>query len=140
MPGTRRLSSEDRDIAARIRSARAASGTTQRELARALGVSVQQVTKYEHAQTRVSAGQLVTIARALEVPVARLVGEDGTVSPVLRANAMTQHMRNFGALDAYLQQVVIKIVRTLALGMVHSSQPRKPTAPRSNSAVRRARR
>jgi len=129
MAGTRRLSGEDRDIAARIRAARAASGTTQRELARALGVSVQQVTKYEHAQTRVSAGQLVTIARTLEVAVARLVGEDGVVSPVLRTNAMTKHIRDFGALDAGLQQVVIKIVRTLVSGMVHSSPARKPRRP-----------
>jgi transcriptional regulator with XRE-family HTH domain len=85
----RHVSREDRDIAARIRSARAASGTTQLDLARVLGVTAQQMTKYERGISRVTAGQLVLIARALGVPIAHLLGEDGGVSFVPRARATT---------------------------------------------------
>jgi transcriptional regulator with XRE-family HTH domain len=131
MAGTRRVSNEDREIAAGIRSARVASGATQRELARALGVSVQQVTKYENAESRVPAGRLLAIARALEVSVIRLVSVEGAGSPVTRVRATAQLFRDFCALDADLQDVVIKVVAMLAPGARLSSQPGKPRRPRS---------
>jgi transcriptional regulator with XRE-family HTH domain len=131
MAGTRRVSNEDREIAAGIRSARVASGATQRELARALGVSVQQVTKYENAESRVPAGRLLAIARALEVSVIRLVSVEGAGSPVTRVRATAQLFRDFCTLDADLQDVVIKVVAMLAPGARLSSQPGKPRRPRS---------
>jgi transcriptional regulator with XRE-family HTH domain len=131
MAGTRRVSNEDREIAAGIRSARVASGATQRELARAVGVSVQQVTKYENAESRVPAGRLLAIARALEVSVIRLVSVEGAGSPVTRVRATAQLFRDFCALDADLQDVVIKVVAMLAPGARLSSQPGKPRRPRS---------
>jgi transcriptional regulator with XRE-family HTH domain len=129
--GTRSVSSDDRKIAERIRSARAAAGFTQAELAQVLGVSVQQMTKYEQANNRISAGQLVAIARALAVSVASLVGEDAAMSPVPRVRTTTNLVRYFCALDADLQYVVMKVVRTL-----HSSQTLKSPRPRRNRAQR----
>jgi transcriptional regulator with XRE-family HTH domain len=125
MPATRGVSDDDREIAQRIRSARVASGVTQRELARTLGVSVQQMTKYEQAYNRLSAGILLAIARTLEVPVADLVGENGPVSLVPRVRAATNLVRDFCMLDADLQDVVVKLVRTLASRATHSSPARK---------------
>jgi transcriptional regulator with XRE-family HTH domain len=125
MVSTRRVSSDDGEIAQRIRLVRAASGVTQRGLARALAVSVQQITKYEQGGNRVSGGQLVSIARTLKVPVSRLTGEDGEVAAVPSARAVTKLIRNFCALDADIQEVVIKVV-----GMLASSQTRKSQRPR----------
>ncbi len=45
-----------------------------RELAKEIGVTFQQVQKYESGRNRVSAGRIVVIAEALEVPVSKLMG------------------------------------------------------------------
>lgn len=114
MPRTRSVTSDDREIGARIRSIRAASGITQRYLALAIGVSVQQMAKYEQAYNRLSGGQLAAIARALKVPVGQLFGEDDVTARVPRVRATTNLVRDFCVLDADLQDMVIKIARTLA--------------------------
>jgi transcriptional regulator with XRE-family HTH domain len=48
----------------------------QEELAKSLGLTFQQVQKYEKGVNRVSASRLHGIARALHVPVATLIGPD----------------------------------------------------------------
>jgi transcriptional regulator with XRE-family HTH domain len=107
--------SDDRAIAARIRSVRVASGTVQRELALALGVTVQQVHSYEHGTSRVSAGQLVMIARALGVPVSRLVGEDDSALPPILPPSMTSNLvRYFRVLDIELQKALLRLAQILA--------------------------
>lgn len=58
------------------------SDVSQHQLARAIGVSFQQLQKYESGRNRVSASMLYEIGRALEVPVSRffqgLPGNEGT--------------------------------------------------------------
>jgi transcriptional regulator with XRE-family HTH domain len=46
-----------------------AGGLSQGDLAARLGISYQQIQKYESAQNRVSAGRLFQIAGILEIPV-----------------------------------------------------------------------
>lgn len=50
-------------------------GITQRDIARHLGITFQQVHKYESAQSRLSASALYKIAQLLQVPVDALFGE-----------------------------------------------------------------
>ena len=50
---------------------------SQGALADTLGITFQQVQKYERGANRVSASMLVKIARRLECTVASLIGEDG---------------------------------------------------------------
>ncbi len=64
-------------VGARIRTRRRASGYSQTQLADSLGITFQQVQKYERGANRVSASMLVRIAAKLETSVAALVGEDG---------------------------------------------------------------
>ncbi|MFQ5346682.1 MAG: helix-turn-helix domain-containing protein [Rhodothalassiaceae bacterium] len=59
----------DRHIGERIREHRLERGLTQQDLARALGISYQQVQKYENGSNRVSAGRLYILAQALGVRV-----------------------------------------------------------------------
>ncbi|WP_276325122.1 helix-turn-helix domain-containing protein [Rhizobium giardinii] len=54
----------------RIRHHRRSAGMDQRELALFIGVSAQQVQKYETGRSRVGAGRLRQIAKKLDVPVA----------------------------------------------------------------------
>src|SRR5260221_11752935 len=65
-------------VGARVRIRRRWLGFSQTQLATALGITFQQVQKYERGANRVSASMLVKIAAKLETTVAALVGEDGS--------------------------------------------------------------
>lgn len=66
----------DAEVGARIRLRRRLLGLTQGQLADSLGITFQQVQKYERGTNRVSASMLVHIARRLDTTVAALVGEE----------------------------------------------------------------
>jgi transcriptional regulator with XRE-family HTH domain len=59
----------DRSIGSRIAALRAAQGLSQTSLGQAIGVSFQQVQKYEKGRNRIGAGRLQAIADMLQVPV-----------------------------------------------------------------------
>jgi transcriptional regulator with XRE-family HTH domain len=59
----------DRLIGRNIRFFRIESGLSQTDLAERIGVTFQQLQKYENAANRVPASRLIRIARALNVPV-----------------------------------------------------------------------
>lgn len=59
----------DQNISSRLRQRRVLQGYTQGELAEALGVSFQQIQKYETGVNRVSVARLVALAYVLDVPV-----------------------------------------------------------------------
>jgi transcriptional regulator with XRE-family HTH domain len=56
-------------IAAMMKTFRATRNVSQTELAKGVGITFQQIQKYETAQNRVSAARLYHIARFLEVSV-----------------------------------------------------------------------
>ena len=75
-------------VGARIRFRRKVLGISQNELAAHLGLTFQQVQKYERGTNRVSASMLVHTARRLGTTVASLVGEDevdAASQPILEA-------------------------------------------------------
>jgi transcriptional regulator with XRE-family HTH domain len=59
----------DRHVGARIKLQRSLVGMSQEKLGELLGITFQQVQKYEKGTNRVGAGRLLAIARALGVPV-----------------------------------------------------------------------
>jgi transcriptional regulator with XRE-family HTH domain len=61
----------DRKIGQRVRARRLEIGMSQERLAELLGVTFQQVQKYEKGVNRIAASRLFDIAAALELPVAR---------------------------------------------------------------------
>jgi transcriptional regulator with XRE-family HTH domain len=77
-------SNRERDLAVgrRIRARRIERGMTQEKLGNTLGVTFQQVQKYEKGDNRIGAGRLQQIAEALEVPVAFFFDEQpGATAP-----------------------------------------------------------
>lgn len=74
-----------------IRLQRLAAGLSQEKLADELGLSFQQIQKYEKGQNRVGASRMLQIAKALRVPITTFfegagevtVGGSQHVSPVL---------------------------------------------------------
>jgi transcriptional regulator with XRE-family HTH domain len=69
----------DLHVGARIRLRRRMQGVSQEKLADALGLTFQQVQKYERGANRVSASKLYEIAAALRAPVAYFF--DGLADP-----------------------------------------------------------
>lgn len=67
---------QDLELGHRIRLRRVEQQMSQAELGDALGVSFQQVQKYEKGVNRVGAARLVTIAKVLDVPMSFFYGED----------------------------------------------------------------
>jgi len=65
----RRATAEDVAIGQKLRALRLDRGLSQGALAGEIGVTFQQLQKYEKGANRVSAGRLVRIAAALGVPV-----------------------------------------------------------------------
>lgn len=59
----------DVHVGKRIRHRRWMNGTTQQQLAEAVGIKFQQIQKYETGMNRVSASRLWDISRELNVPI-----------------------------------------------------------------------
>lgn len=65
----RRADDRDGEVGRRVRSRRLEQRLSQTELAGRIGVTFQQVQKYEKGMNRIGAGRLQRISEALEVPV-----------------------------------------------------------------------
>ena len=68
-PKPKSATETDRTIGGRIAALRVAQGLSQTDLGQAIGVSFQQVQKYEKGRNRIGAGRLQAIADLLKVPV-----------------------------------------------------------------------
>lgn len=84
-------------IGARMRLRRKTLGVSQSALAERIGVSFQQVQKYERGANRVSGSTLVAVAAALDTSVGWLVGEDGAIADV--AEEIVQALAVSGAVE-----------------------------------------
>jgi transcriptional regulator with XRE-family HTH domain len=73
---TRRLTAIDAEVAKRVRSLRHRAALTQEQAAEALGITFQQLQKYEKGHNRISAGRLHALAKLFNVPVAVFFGQD----------------------------------------------------------------
>jgi len=78
---SRRPNSGDIQIGQSIRAHRLIVGMSQSDLARKLGVSFQQVQKYEKGANRVGAGRLPQIAEIFDIPIGALFDANAETSP-----------------------------------------------------------
>jgi transcriptional regulator with XRE-family HTH domain len=63
------LGTIDKHVASRLRARRIVLGISQRQLATTLGLTFQQVHKYEQGKSRISAGRLYDFGKVLGVPI-----------------------------------------------------------------------
>lgn len=98
----RRASIVDRAVGANIQKLRIASGLTLAELAIRLGISHQQLHKYENGSNRACASMIYCLSRSLDVPLISLF--DGVESigdfEVLAAQLVTARNRCKSIVDA----------------------------------------
>jgi transcriptional regulator with XRE-family HTH domain len=92
--------SRDIDVGRRIRAQRLVRGMSQTDLASRIGITFQQVQKYEKGVNRVGAGRLTRIAEVLGVPVAFLFGATESGAPAFGqgANEAFAFLETAGAL------------------------------------------
>lgn len=116
-------------VGARLRALRKMRKLTQTELATALGLSFQQVQKYENGANRISASKLWNAAQLLGVPVIDLFGEapaDGGERPLyglLAAPGAAELLSAWVNVKSRAQRnAVIALVRTLG-------EPSRPIEP-----------
>jgi len=66
----------DKLVSRRLKYRRRLLGITQKELGISVGVSIQQIQKYEAGINRISCGKLYAFAELLEVPVGYFFGDE----------------------------------------------------------------
>ncbi|MGA0544889.1 helix-turn-helix domain-containing protein [Brevundimonas sp. VNH65] len=104
----------DAHIGRRIAQRRAALGLTQGGLAQRLGLSFQQVQKYESGTNRVSASRLVRIAALLGAPVSDFLPEppSGGTPPDPDLARLTTAFARIG--DAEVRSALTRLATALA--------------------------
>jgi transcriptional regulator with XRE-family HTH domain len=92
-------------VGSRVRARRHALGLSQTQLAETLGITFQQVQKYEKGKNRISASVLVRAAARLDTSVQALVGEedvpitDTIVPSALFSAGAIELLQAFGRID-----------------------------------------
>jgi transcriptional regulator with XRE-family HTH domain len=128
--GTKSPDAVDAEVGQRIRMLRNDVGLSQTALAGALGVTFQQVQKYEKGVNRVGAGRLTRIANVLNVPVSRLLGVDeeadvtnrghgNSASPLqlLTTPGALRVLRAYAKLeDGVMRRAIVAMVENVAQG------------------------
>ena len=110
----------DVSVGARIRLARKTRGLSQQALAAAVGITFQQVQKYERGANRVSASILVHTAKFLDTTVADLVGEaPGAKETEARLTQLSVPgaaplLEVFARIPPSLRSAVLQLVRVMA--------------------------
>ncbi|HEV3396754.1 MAG TPA: helix-turn-helix transcriptional regulator [Xanthobacteraceae bacterium] len=133
----------DVEVGQRIRIQRLAAGLSQSELAERIGVTFQQVQKYEKGMNRVGAGRLTKIARVLNVPVGSFFDGRETIEQVALQGmdsplaAMAQPyayrlLRAYSTIsDPGLRQTIVDFVeRTASQPFVGGLPPQRPPSGR----------
>ncbi len=139
MPKAKRKSSpkspepKDIEIGRLIRAQRLLCGFSQTELADAIGVTFQQVQKYEKGVNRVGSGRLTRIADKLKVPVTFFF--DGAAGPTkasenineglefLRTAGTLRLLRAFEKMDRRAQEHFLALIEIVTSGRKASRLP-----------------
>ena len=110
----------DLSVGRRIRLARKARGLSQQALAEAVGISFQQIQKYESGANRVSASMLAKIAATLDMPVADLFGASDSVcgltddvAELLGETGALDLLRSYSRLPSHCRSALISFISIL---------------------------
>ena len=125
---TRRADQVDVRVGKRVRSYRLSKGMSQTTLGEKVGVTFQQIQKYESGANRIGSGRLKRISTVLGLPIVALFGEDESsgdravdtvLTEVLSQPDATRLMRAFDAIKDRKQRRALVL---LAESMGRSSR------------------
>lgn len=118
----------DAFVGARIRVRRVMIGMSQERLAQLLGITFQQVQKYEKGANRVGASRLQAISTALGVPISFFFeqgdgpldlsaidhGDDPDINPLMTRQALELNQTFMKIKDPKIRKCVIALTKSLA--------------------------
>jgi len=111
----RELDQIDKEVGRRLRERRCERGLSQNDLGSLMGISFQQIQKYERGQNRISASSLFLAGKILETPVFRFFEEKarGKQDDVLLESERQGLIRTYFALDRKLRAVCLRLMRAM---------------------------
>lgn len=109
----------DTHVGARIRLRRTLLGMSQERLGEALGLTFQQVQKYERGVNRVGASRLFDLSRVLDVPISfffddmpePLSGMHGAGNTTRAAGGFSERQDSYGTDEAMNRRETLELVR-----------------------------
>lgn len=112
-------------VGKRIRHRRWMNGTTQQQLAEAVGIKFQQIQKYETGMNRVSASRLWDISKVLDVPVSYFFeglndsqtegnAEAGTTGDILTDKEALELLRSYYSIPENQRRRLFDLARVLS--------------------------
>ena len=129
--GSRRAEPTDVELGQRLWQLRLYRGITRREAAESLGVTAQQVQKYELGQDRLSIGRLVRLAQLLRTPLPVLIEGLGEERPARAAESLERrahrHSENCALMESF-ERIEDPEMRDMVLSLA-SRLARLPPAP-----------
>ncbi|UPT61465.1 MAG: helix-turn-helix domain-containing protein [Hyphomonadaceae bacterium JAD_PAG50586_4] len=130
-PNARTPTGIDAQLGARIRARRGEIGMSQEQLAGAIGVSFQQVQKYEKGINRVAASTLVDICDALDLAPAGLLPPSAGAAgqSVLDSDEMAELNQIFAILGQDGRATLLNVARALR----HDAKQKPPAKRRVKS-------
>ena len=124
----------DIHVGGRVRLRRSALGLSQDQLGEAIGLSFQQVQKYERGANRIGASRLYEMSKVLQTPISYFfenfgdlgVAEDGDstyqADPVIKREALELMRAYHQILDSKQRKKILKLVQALAEESQRESQ------------------
>ena len=124
----KRANSTDTYVGSRVRIRRKMLGMSQEKLGEQLGITFQQVQKYEKGANRIGASRLQTISQVLEVPIGYFFPQEPAAVGGMGEGAQSDYISDFmmssegielnrafaQIKDPKLRRKVIELVRTMA--------------------------
>jgi transcriptional regulator with XRE-family HTH domain len=135
-PDPRHATPVDLTVGRNVRIWRLARGLSQTQLGDRIGVTFQQVQKYESGGNRISTGRLTKVARVLRVPVMTLLdGTDQADTPAeIHSRVLIQDSRALRLLQAFaaipqserkLRASLVVLVEQVAADMARKARRRR---------------
>jgi transcriptional regulator with XRE-family HTH domain len=128
----REVSAVDIHVGRRVRAGRLACGMSQESLAEIVGITFQQIQKYENGMNRIGTGRLYAISRALQLPVAYFFegldkepsrsGGNSNIEMISEALATKEGIRIAIALSRIRNQAVRRRIADLLEAMITESE------------------
>ena len=94
---------QDKNIGQRLRAFRLAAELSQSDIGKALGVTFQQIQKYENGKNRLSGSRMLVVLKTLKISADQLLGTDGSKA----------HNDSFELLTDTAVQRVLDVMRPL---------------------------
>jgi transcriptional regulator with XRE-family HTH domain len=130
LQGSRKTDPYDREVGLRVRTLRLSRRMSQNDVGERLGITFQQVQKYENGANRIGAGRLQRIAEIFEVPVAALFGASrregrAGIDPFegLRTPGAVQLLEAYGRIgDRTIRRAFLRFAEQVAVTSQRSSR------------------